>query len=288
MAILCLYCTPKKERGAAELSEQESQLDLAELHECELEILKYFRDLCGKHGLQYFITAGTLLGAVRHGGFIPWDDDVDVVMPRKDYNRLAKIMRSCPDADYCYQDGRSDKMYPFYFAKLRSNRYHVYEEIFEGSGINNGCYIDIFPLDRCPKNEKVARIYFKFNLFFTTALMKKINPNYPIGYKKKLVIILLDTVTRFPCGLIKFFREAARKTVVGKRLCTIGGAHGYPKESYDREWFASAEPIEFEGEKFSAPVGWKYLLENMYGDYMTYPDEKERRGHFIKIVKEEK
>ena len=84
------------------MSEQESQLDLAELHECELEILKYFRYLCAKHGLRYFITAGTLLGAVRHGGFIPWDDDIDVVMPRKDYNRLAKIMRSCPDADYCY------------------------------------------------------------------------------------------------------------------------------------------------------------------------------------------
>ncbi len=269
------------------MSKQESQFDLAELHECELEILKYFRGLCEKYGLKYFITAGTLLGAVRHGGFIPWDDDVDVVMPRKDYNRLAKIMRSCPDADYCYQDGRSDKMYPFYFAKLRSNRYHVYEEIFEGSGINNGCYIDIFPLDRCPENEKTAAVYFKINLFFTTALMAKVSPTYPIGYRKKIVIMLLNFVKLFPCGFIKFFREATRKMFAGKRLCTIGGAHGYPKESYDKDWFRESELIEFEGEKFSAPIGRRGLLENMYGDYMTYPEEKERRGHFIKIVKEE-
>lgn len=269
------------------MSEQKPQLDLTELHQCELEILVYFRELCGRYGLRYFLTAGTLLGAVRHGGFIPWDDDVDVAMPRKDYGRLAKIMKSNTDTDYYYQDGRSDKSFPFYFAKLRSKRYRVYERFFENSDINDGCYIDIFPLDRCPKNKSAAKLYFKINLFFTTVLMKKAAPDYPIGYRKKAVIALFKLVKLFPVGAVKFFREASRRVFFGGRLCTIGGVHGYPNESYDRDWFGAGELIDFEGESFCVPIGREKLLESMYGDYMKFPDEKERLGHFIKIEKGE-
>lgn len=268
------------------MSETESKLNLEELQREELKILIGFREICRKYGLSYFITAGTLLGAIRHKGFIPWDDDVDVVMPRKDYDKLAKLMRKAPRSEFFYQDSKTDKLYPFGFAKLRSNGCLVYESVLENVQINNGCYIDIFPLDRCPNGDGTARLFFKLYLFFTTALIKKVNPRYEVGYGKKAVLAAQKAASRLPRGVINALRETVRRCTFGKRLCTVGGAHGYPRETYLREWFESEVSVEFEGEKFSAPSGWDNLLTNMYGDYMTPPAENERGGHFAEIKKE--
>lgn len=267
---------------------REKELNLKELQDYELEILKAFRNICQEHNLRYYITAGTLLGAVRHKGFIPWDDDVDVAMPRRDYDRLAKIMRQKPDSKLFYQDGKTDKLYPFGFAKLRSGNAFVYEQVLDNVKINNGCYIDIFPLDKCPKSDKAAGLLFKIYMFFTTALTKKVNPNYRVGYTKKSALYFVNTAQRLPLGMLKGLREFFRKCFTGSRLCTVGGSHGYPKESYDREWFGEAVMLEFEKDRFCAPAGWEKLLKNMYGSYMEPPDEQCRKGHFTETEKGDK
>lgn len=265
---------------------EETQLDM--LHRYELEILVFFRELCGVHGLKYFITAGTLLGAVRHKGFIPWDDDIDVVMPRKDFKRLSRIMRKKSYDGFFFQDRKTDKLYPFGFAKLRSERCRVYESTLRNVKMHTGCYIDIFPLDRCPSGSGAAGIFFKLYLFFTIVLLKKADPGYEPGYTKGAVKAALKLLCALPRGMIKAMRQALCACVFGKRLCTVGGAHGYPKETYSAEWFSDSVQMEFEGELFSAPVGWEGLLRNMYGDYMTPPGEDERGGHFMEIQMEAK
>lgn len=269
------------------MSGSENELNLEELQKYELEILLYFKELCGKYKLRYFITAGTLLGAVRHKGFIPWDDDVDVVMPRKDYDKLAKIMHADNGGVFFYQDGKTDKKYPFGFAKLRSSRCRVYEEALKNVPINDGCYIDIFPLDKCSDNDKTARIFFKLYSFLTVALNKKVNRELYVGYGKKTVKAAFKFILVFPLGFIRAMRTGIQRCMRGKRLCTIGGAHGYPRESYDAEWFNGSVSLEFEGESFAAPSGWRKVLENMYGDYMMPPDESGRSGHFTEVSKGE-
>lgn len=260
---------------------------LKEIQQSELEILIYFRNFCNENGWKYFITAGTLLGAVRHGGFIPWDDDVDVVMPRADYDRFIKLMRKNKDKRFVFQDAKTDINYPIYCPKLREKKYIVREVLFGKALKYNGCYIDILPLDKCPVESRKARIFFDLNVFLTTALIKKVNSEYPVGYNKKAIKRLHTIVRLLPRCVIRLLRELIRRNVKGEMICTVDGAHGYPHEVYKREWFSEQVPMEFEGEIFSAPIGWDKLLKNMYGDYMEFPDEDKRGGHFMTVEKAE-
>lgn len=260
---------------------------LKEIQQTELEILVFFRDFCKENGLKYFITAGTLLGAVRHGGFIPWDDDVDVVMLREDYDRFISLMHRNGAGKYIFQDGKTDKKYPIYCPKLREKKYIVHEKLFGKALKNNGCYIDILPLDNCPEDSQAARTFFDMNVFLTTALVKKVNPEYTVGYTKKLTRKLHKLTCLLPKSVIRLLREILRRSVEGKLLCTVDGAHGYPREVYEKEWFSESVPMEFEGEVFSAPIGWDNLLKNMYGNYSEPPQEDKREGHFIIIERAE-
>ena len=261
---------------------------LKEIQQTELKILVFFRDFCKENNLKYFITAGTLLGAVRHGGFIPWDDDVDAVMPREDYDRFVKLMRRNGAGEFIFQDGKTDKNYPIYCPKLREKSYIVREELFGQALENNGCYIDILPLDGCPKDSRKANAFFDLNVFLTTALIKKVNPKYTVGYTKKKVRMVHAFTRWLPKGVIRLLRELLRrKNANGELLCTVDGAHGYPNEVYERQWFSDSVPMEFEGEIFSAPIGWDKLLKNMYGNYMEPPSEQEREGHFMTIERAE-
>lgn len=252
----------------------------------ELPILDELDRLAKKHGLQYFITAGTLLGAVRHGGFIPWDDDIDVVMTTKDYKKLAKLAKTELSEGFFFQDERSEKGYPFFFGKIRKDGAEVREEILDVFDIHKGRYIDIFPLSKCPKNPFLANLMFKLVRFYNVAIVSKNNPAFTLGYTKKAARLAFRLVSRLPSGFIKWLR---RFTVgffgifcSGKRLATVAGNHGYPRETYDAKWFEESVMLTFEGKEYPAPKQWHSLLSSMYGDYMTPPDENDRDGHFIK------
>lgn len=242
-----------------------------------LILLRLIDEICRKNRIEYFITAGTLLGAVRDGGFIPWDDDCDVIMPRNDYRKFVRIMRSYRSNIFYFQDRKSEKKYPYAFSKIRSRRVGARERGKLWREIGGGCFVDIFPLDKCPENPKRAKRFFKLIELFTSVLLGKCE------YKKRSARIIFSILSVLPRSFCALLRDAVRiyysVTSGAKRLATVYGSYGYPRESYMAKWFNSPVYLSFEGEKFPAPIGYRELLTNIYDSYMTPPKKSEQRGH---------
>lgn len=264
-----------------------SSEELRRLQLSELDILKEFKRLCNTNNLRYFITAGTLLGAIRHNGFIPWDDDIDVAMPRDDFDKLAGICKTQLADSFYYQDSYTEENYPYFFSKIRKENTEVFEPCLAGVEIKKGEYIDIFPLDSCPQRPEAAKIFFKINWFFTWVYQGKVDPTFQCGFTKCYAKAAYKLMLHLPLDKIRKIRRSIciywpkRKQI--RLLCTVGGAHGYPAETYKPGWFNNSVELEFEGETFSAPGGWHELLSHMYGDYMKVPASFERQGHFKKL-----
>ena len=134
-----------------------NEAELRELQLCELEALEFFDNFCRSHGLTYYLCGGSLIGALRHKGFIPWDDDLDIAMPRDDYEKLIKILNKKKSELYELQYEKNEKKYYLQFVKIRKKGTTFIEEIAKGMYDNNGIFIDIIPLDFA-KDKKEASI----------------------------------------------------------------------------------------------------------------------------------
>lgn len=259
-------------------------MEIYESQQISLEILLEFRRVCETLGLRYYLTAGTLLGAVRHKGFIPWDDDIDVAMPRKDYDVFVREGQKLLGEGLFLQDYHSEPNFPRYYAKICKNETTVLIPAEQGLPIHRGVFIDIFPLDLCPENDHMAKAFFKMMELIKCALFFRIDNTFVCKYRKRYMRFLWSCLCRCPNKrlylLWKIVRQGAERISAGERFCTVDGSHGFPAESYRAEWFSQTVELEFEGHSFPAPGGWEKLLENMYGDYMTPPPEEDRQGHF--------
>lgn len=251
--------------------------DLREAQLKELEIFLQFKKICDENGLKYYLTGGTLIGAVRHRGFIPWDDDMDILMPRKDYDEFARLQESVLPEGYYYQSSELDGSYPNYFAKLRKGYADAAEQEQE--------FIDIFPLDICPYNDIAALLYFKLMAVINYAIADRLLDNFVCGYTRFYMRLLWGFLRRLPTPFLFRLRRWLRFVVdhlaSGARVCNIAGRYGFPGEMCLTEWFAVPATLEFEGYDCSVPSGWHELLTHMYGDYMTPPAEDDRHGHFF-------
>lgn len=281
-----VYYRGKKTGGEFSMAEYYSPEEKREIQLDGLDILLKLDGICRENGLTYYLTAGTLLGAVRHGGFIPWDDDIDVAMPRRDFDKLSRIAGKLLPEGYFYQDTATEKEYPFLFSKIRKAGPEVHEEILSGVNIRKGRYIDIFPLDKCPDSPRTAGAFFKVIEFIKMAMLVKTDSSIPCGYTRRIPKLAFSVATHMPRWMLRLARRSAVGLFgglsSGKRLCTVAGTHGYPKETYESEWFVGEKEMLFEGRSFPVPMKTEALLQNMYGDYMTPPEESERGGHFTK------
>lgn len=250
----------------------------------ELEILDEFERLCKLGGLRYYIIAGTLLGAVRHKGFIPWDEDIDVAMPRRDFEHFGKLCQKELGKDFFYQSTKTDSGYLFLFNRLRKNDTQVDEPAFRNIRMHKGVYIDIFPMDACPGKMWSGKLYFKWAEQIQCAVMAQSNPDFVCGYKKNYMRMLHKVLCQIPPNqLTALWRVTCRiaEVVCKKKLCTVFGRHSFPAESYQTDWYKETVLLEFEGRMLPAPAGWDAMLTNLYGDYMVMPDKTERQGHFV-------
>ena len=240
------------------------------------ELLETFSELCRQHGLRCYLAGGTLLGAVRHHGFIPWDDDIDVMMPQEDYDRFRQLETSFPEG-LAIQSEETDGNYPFLFMKLCNTKIPFETGSCHGP---KGLYIDIFPLTPSCRPSPKARFIFNIITVINYVLQVKCGWTRYIPYKKRIAkygYAMLDELSKQQLRSLRS-KLIARLTAKGEGYyLSVGGIHEGTTEFYPESWFEQAVPVSFEGTDFSAPSGWDGYLKQLYGDYWTLPAENERR-----------
>lgn len=240
---------------------------LRQLQLAELEILDEFVRVCQAHDLRYYLVGGTLLGAVRHQGFIPWDDDIDVAMPREDYDRFAQIASEELGPQYFYQCPDTDPHYFLTYAKVRKNGTEVCEERFRNSKFHKGVFIDIFPLDFCPKPGLICHLLFNVLAVMNYRGQVDSGEDYK-PYKElsgKIGYAVLQMLS--PKGLIKVRRRLlwlSNRLSRGAYIASYSGAYGYGKEVYPVEWFYVNKEVAFEDGRYLGPANSEAILSQVY------------------------
>ena len=264
------------------------KLTLRELQMSELAILSAFHEFCKKNNLNYSLAGGTLLGAIRHKGFIPWDDDIDVCMPRPDYEKFYNSFHDQKSDFILSIDRGKNAQYPF--LKLMDPRISVKEDNI--AEVEN-CWIDIFPIDGFPaKQQKVIVLQKKANFYRDIIRYSKLEGIK--GYKGKRSKIsfyirkLYSTLygyKRAHNNLIKLAKD--NKYTESKYVgCVVWGFYGIGERMLKSEYEKFVD-VEFEGHTFKAMSCWDSYLTGIYGDYMQLPPEEKRVYHGIKAYRVE-
>ena len=249
----------------------------------ELGMLHRFGQVCERYGLRWYAMGGTLLGAVRHKGFIPWDDDIDLLMPREDYNRLLEIGAEEFGEHYFLQTPCTEKGFFRTHAQLRDSRTTGAIRQDRNRDINRGIFMDIFPLDEVPDTERELKHHRR-------RLRKLARKAHRLTFRReyrslfKRAVYALHEWLHFgkfsPKGAFCEFNRIAAE-YAGK-----GGARvGHTSLSYrdaviwNKEDWADVEMLDFEMLKLPAPKGWDSVLRHHYGDYMRIPENKNGTSH---------
>ena len=236
------------------------------------ELLIEFDRICRKHNISYTIFAGTALGAVRHKGFIPWDDDADVVMLREDYDRFLTVAREELDERYFLQAEYSDH-WPMSWSKLRKNNTTCLEKYFpKDPEIHQGIYIDIFPCDNASDSYIVRKLQF----FASRADIAKCL--YARGYEtdSTLKMVFMQLCKVIPAAPLRAFAQQRGNRDSELVHGFFGGTRTDKKSIFPRQWFTECEDMPFRDRMFKVSSHYDALLTMLYGDYMKIPEEKDR------------
>lgn len=255
--------------------------DLKKLQKCEIEILDKIVEICDKHNLQYFLVGGTCLGAVRHSGFIPWDDDIDVSMPREDYNKFLKYAFNEIGDDYFLDYYLTNKYNHFGFLKVRKNNTTF---VTDGSKVkkdHDGFYIDIFPIDY--NNNRYSKI-LHIEIVLARSILETLklkDHNYHFKSLRYPIISLLfyPFSNKFCHKIIdKLFQAKNKKERVN---CAIYcGVYPYQKDIYPYDKVFPGKKILFEKKEYYVFNDADYYLSQLYGEnYMEIPPVEKRIAH---------
>lgn len=254
-------------------------LNTREKQKASLEVLNFLHSFSKEKGLIYYLAYGTLIGAVRHHGFIPWDDDVDVFIPRPDYEKLLKIFHD-PSGNFKLCTCFNDPTYVLPYAKIQNMKTN--RILPDGTILDEGIGIDLFPLDGISgdiceaeqlfrkENEKFRHIVQRYDrLRYTQA-------KDPVSFLKSIV-----GKTYYKTGYLKRIGQQNSKNPFlsdynnCSRVVPAIGVHSGAFRIFEKEWFEPIE-MEFEGFELTGPKGYDEILKMIYGDYMIVPPEEDR------------
>ena len=253
-----------------------TELLLPDIKATALALLIHFRDFCQENNIRFYLSNGTLLGAVKYGGFIPWDDDVDVFVPRGDYDRLLKIYQNTDRYQLFSPDREPAYRYPF--AKL-CDMTTLKVEANVDNGVQLGLDVDIFPLDTCSGHILKFNVMTRIKAYLLgCSLSKFVSVEGKPFYKRCIIgccrVLGFGFFHRRLLGLVR--KESLRgKGYMGCLMWPIYGE----REIIPAEVFSEAVEVEFEGERFPAPAGYDTYLRSVYGEYEIDPPLEKQKSH---------
>lgn len=265
------------------------ELSLRENQLAALEILKQVAGICDKEGFHYYLAYGTLIGAIRHHGFIPWDDDIDIWMPRQDYDALLNYFEAHKDelAPLVVFNQQTCKDYPYMITRISDNRYWL--DVINEKDYGIGTFIDIYVLDGMGFNYEEAKEISRAAKKFSSLLFQATREHFKMGITKGLKKRFL----KFP---VYCYSKLLGKNYFINKIQELIDKNNYNDSNYigvvswcvnverevmDKKWFDSTEKVQFEDAVFSIPSGYDKILTQIYRNYMQMPPEKDRIPHHL-------
>ena len=243
-----------------------------------LQVMKYIDQLCRQHGITYYIMGGTALGAVRHGGFIPWDDDLDIFMTPSEYEKFKKVFEAEQSPLFVLQEWRTTPKYLEY-AKVRMNGTTFIEEVFKDrKDMHQGIYVDIMILHKVPERRLVQKLVYLESKFVTLYALSQRNWKP----KTKSQEFVLKSLRFMPCKLMaklfyrRIYRYDSRKS--NFMYCYWITPAKFRNGLFDASFFSEPVDIPFEDTVLLASRKIREYLEYRYGDYMKLPSEEARKA----------
>ena len=254
------------------------KLSVDEMKKFQVEILDVVACFCEEHGINYWIDCGTLLGAVRHKGYIPWDDDIDVGMLRPDYDRFMREFNGT-NPRYEFRCVENDPDFPYPFGKVMDTTTLLIEET-----IRTHISIDIFIYDNAPDDDKTAYRMLKLRRLYNMLRFRrlaKVFSLFGVHRKRNFVLRLAEYVSRallriFPRNYFTKKIIAVSRRYISQDTRRIGNFTSVTPMLCDKRVFKSFIELEFEGKKYKAPIGYDEYLRAFYGDYMQLPPVEKR------------
>ena len=257
-------------------------MTLREQQLVELEIMKEIHRVCKEYNIRYWLMYGSLIGAVRHDGFIPWDDDIDIAMPRKDYNKFVEVCnKGVLNDKFDIQNYHTDPKFEFIISRVGMKGTYSNTESRYKMKSKSFCYIDIFPMENAPNDRH--QLYKHMRDIDGIKKIKRLRMNY--SYKQNGIIkkaIKYIVALPFKVLPIRWYAKKHEKIAtrynndVTRRFVGLGGGYSYEKELQEWENVEQLLLHKFEDCEFWIPKGYNNILTNLYGDYMKLPPESER------------
>lgn len=263
------------------------KIDVNELKRIQINLLDVFHEYCNDHNLTYYITYGTLIGTIRHRGYIPWDDDIDVMMPRADYEILLDSFNKTSMAENIRViSQKSDPNYYLTFAKLVNTSTVMKEEV--NSDYQIGVYIDIFPLDNIGDDyksaKKLMRKAFRYNEIMA---LKNLTIRKERSWYKNAILSIGRIASSFVSRqvLIKKINRLGIEVADGAFTKYVGAVTGISagdeSRVFEATWFRTTKKGTFEGKDYYIPSGYDAFLRKLYGDYMQLPPTEQQVSHHV-------